>query len=192
MNSINELFTEVNRRTQGAFKAFFALVQVFRSRVLSTRLKANLYKVMVRPILLYGCESWSLTSVLERKLQVAENRMLRWITGPVYDHKRGFWKGRPNAELREKCSINLVSSEISARRLQWAGHVARMDERRAPRVVMEARVAGRRSRGRPRKRWMDLVRHESLEQGVVAWKVVAQDRPRWRQVVKTAKGLTGS
>lgn len=189
VTTINDLYTEVDLRIQSALRAFFSLKGLFRSKKLSLRLKAKLYKVMVRPVLLYGCESWTPTVVLENRLQVCENRMLRWIVGPVFDRMLGIWRGRPNEELRRLCQINPAACEIRSRRLRWAGHAARSDARRAVRTVLDAKVVGKRPRGRPRLRWVDLVKRDCQEQRVVAWRHVAQDRDRWRSLVQTAKGL---
>lgn len=59
-------------------RGYFSLFQTLKSKVLNW-LQMRLYKVMVKPVLLYGCESWPLTADLEARLQVCENRMLRGI-----------------------------------------------------------------------------------------------------------------
>lgn len=191
VTSINDMYTEIDQRILNANRAYFSLARVFKSKLLSLRLKSRLYKVMVRPVLLYGCESWATTSALENKLQVCENQMLRWITGPIFDSVRGFWKKRPNEELRRLCQISTVPNEIKGRRLQWAGHVVRCGEGTPTRTVMEAKATGKRPRGRPRLRWLDVVKRDCLEQRIVLWKTAAQDRKKWRQVVEAAKDLNG-
>jgi len=82
------------------------------------------------PVVLYGCESWSLISREERRLRVFENRVLRRIFGPKRDEVTGEWRKLHNEELKDLyCSSGIVRV-IKSRKVRWAGHVARMRERR--------------------------------------------------------------
>ena len=81
-------------------------------------------------VVLYGCETWSLTLREERKLRVFENMMLRRTFGPRRDEVTGEWKRLHNEELNNLyCSTNIVRV-IKSRRMRWAGHLARMGEER--------------------------------------------------------------
>jgi len=81
-------------------------------------------------IYIYGCGTWSLTLREERKLRVFENRVLRRIFGPKRDEVTGKWRKLHNEWLNYLyCSANIVRVSKS-RRMRWAGHVARMGERR--------------------------------------------------------------
>ena len=82
------------------------------------------------PIVLYGCETWSLTLREERKLRVSENRVLRRIFGHMRDEVTGDWRRLHNEELNDLyCSPNIVRM-IKWRRMRWAGHVARIGKER--------------------------------------------------------------
>jgi len=82
------------------------------------------------PVILYGCETWSLTLREERKLRVFENMVLRRIFGPRRDEVTEEYRRLHNEELNDLyCSPNIVRV-IKSRRMRWAGHVARMDEER--------------------------------------------------------------
>jgi hypothetical protein len=59
------------------------------SRLLSRNLKVKIYKTIILPVVLYGCETWSLTLREERRLRVFENRLLRGILGPKKDEVTG-------------------------------------------------------------------------------------------------------
>ena len=59
------------------------------SRLLSKNLKIKIYRTVILPVVLYGCETWSLTVLEERKLRVFENMVLRRIFGPRRDEVRG-------------------------------------------------------------------------------------------------------
>jgi hypothetical protein len=85
--------------------------------------EVRIYKTIILPVVLYGCEIWSLTVREEHKVRVFENRVLRRIFGPKRDGVMGWWKKLHNVELH-----NLYSSPsiIRIRRMRWAVHVARM------------------------------------------------------------------
>jgi hypothetical protein len=82
------------------------------------------------PVVLYGCESWSLTLREECRLRVLENKVLRRIFGPKRVEVTGEWRRLYNKELYALYSSPNIRV-IKSRRLRWAEHVARMGERRA-------------------------------------------------------------
>ena len=69
------------------------------SRLLSKNLKTKIYRTIILPVVLYGCEVWSLTAREERKLMVFENMVLRRIFGPRRDEVTGEWRKLHNEEL---------------------------------------------------------------------------------------------
>ena len=137
--------------------------------------------------LLYGCETWSLTLLEERKLRVFQNMVLRRIFGPSRDEVTGEWRRLNNEELNDLyCSPNIVLV-IKSRRMRWAGHVARMGEERGVYRVLVGKPEGKRPLGRPRRRWVDNIRVDLQEVGCgyMDWIGQAQDRDRWRTLVST-------
>ena len=89
----------------------------------------KIYRTIILPVVLYGCETWSLKLREERKLRVFENMELR-IFGPRTDEVTEDWRRLDNEELNNLyCSPNIVRV-IKWRRMRWAGHVARMGEER--------------------------------------------------------------
>jgi hypothetical protein len=82
------------------------------------------------PVVLYGCESWSLALRKEHKLRVFENRVLRRIFGPKGDEVTGEWRKLHNGELHNLYSSQDIIRQIKSRRMRWTGYVARMGEGR--------------------------------------------------------------
>jgi hypothetical protein len=83
-----------------------------------------IYKTIILPEVLYGCETWSLTVREEHKLRVFENRALRRIFGPKSDGVTGGWRKLHNEELHKLYSSPSIIRIIKSRRMRWAGHVA--------------------------------------------------------------------
>jgi hypothetical protein len=107
--------------------------------MLSKNIKIRTYKSIILPMVLYGCETWSLTLMEEHRLRVFENRVLRRICGPKRDEVTGEWRKLHNEELRNLYSSPKIIRMIKSRRMRWAGHVARMGEKRnAYRILGES------------------------------------------------------
>jgi hypothetical protein len=94
--------------------------------LLSKSLKIKIYSTIVLPVVLYGCETWSLTLREERRLRVSENRVLRRIFGPKRDGVTGEWRKRHNEELHDLYYSPTIVKVIKSRRMKWEEHVARM------------------------------------------------------------------
>ena len=93
------------------------------SSLLSKNLKIKIYRSIILPVVLYGCETWSLTLREEHRLRVFENRALRRIFGPKRDGVTGEWRKLHNEELNDLYSSPNIVRVIKSRRMRWAGHV---------------------------------------------------------------------
>jgi hypothetical protein len=85
-----------------------------------------MYRNIILPVVLYGCETWSLTLREERRLRVFENKVLRRIFGPKRDEVTGEWTKLHNEELHDLYCSPTTLRVIKSIRMRWAGHVARM------------------------------------------------------------------
>jgi hypothetical protein len=101
---------------------------VFSSAV--KKLKIRIYKTIILPVVLYGCETWSLTLREEHRLRVFDIRVLRRIFGPKRDEVTGEWRKLHNRELHDLYTSPSIIRIIKSRRMRCAGHVARMGEKR--------------------------------------------------------------
>jgi len=94
----------------------------------SKKLKIKIYRTIILPVVLYGCGTWSLILLEERKLRVFENIVLRRIFGPRRAEVTVEWRRLHNEELNDSYSSPSIVWVIISRRMRWAGHVARMGE----------------------------------------------------------------
>jgi hypothetical protein len=116
-------------------------------------------------VVLYGCETRSLTIREEHGLRVFENRMLRKIFCPKKDEMTGAWRKLHVEELRDLYSSPSIIRIINSRRMRWAGHVARMGEKRNAYRLLVGKPKGERSLGRPRRRRVYNIRMDLREVG---------------------------
>jgi len=159
--------------------------------LISKNLKIKIYGTIILPVVLYGCETWSLTLQEERKLRVFENMVLRRIFGPTRGEVTGEWRRLHNEELNDLYSSHNIVRVIKSRRMRWAGHVARMDEERGVYRFLVGKPEGRRPLGRPRRRWVDNIRMDlqEVECGYMDWIGLAQDGDKWRTLVSAVMNL---
>jgi hypothetical protein len=125
----------------------------------------TVYRTVVLPVVLYGCETWFLTLREEQRLRVFENRVLRRIFGPKRDEETGEWRRLHNEELYDLYSSPNTIRVIKSRRMRWAEHVARMGEERGVYWILVGRPEGRRPLGRPRRTWEDNIKTDLREVG---------------------------
>ena len=103
---------------------------VFQFDIQKFKDQDSLYRTIILPVVLYGCETWSLTLREEHRLRVFENRVLRRVFRPKTDEVRGEWRKLHNEELSDLYSLPNTVRMVKSRRMRWAGHVARMGEKR--------------------------------------------------------------
>jgi hypothetical protein len=121
---------------------------------------------------------------------VFENRVLRIIFGPKRDEVMGGWRKLHNEELHNLYSSQSIIRIIKSRRMRWAGHVARMGEKRNVYRLLVGKPEGKRL-GRLRRRWMDNIKMDLLEIGLEVVDLIglAQDRHSWRALVNSVMNL---
>jgi hypothetical protein len=138
------------------------------SRLLSKNLKTTIYRTIILPLVLYGCENWSLTLKDERRLRVFENRVLRRVFGPKRDEVTGEWRRLHNEELNDLYSLPSIVRVVKSRRMRWAGHVERMGEDSGVHRVV-GKPEGKRPLGRAIRRWVDNIKMDLQEAEGVVW-----------------------
>jgi hypothetical protein len=116
------------------------------------------------PVVLYGCETWSITLREEQRLRVFENKVLWRVFGPK-DKVTGEWGRLHNKELYHIYSSSNIIQVIKSR-IRWAGHVACMRDRGGAYTVLVRRPEGKRPLERPTHRWEDNIKTDLQEVGV--------------------------
>ncbi|KAJ4446495.1 hypothetical protein ANN_13191 [Periplaneta americana] len=191
VTNINDTREEIKRRINMGNACYYSVEKLLSSSLLSKNLKVIIYKTVILPVVLYGCETWTLTLREEHRLRVFENKVLRKIFGAKRDEVTREWRKLHNAELHALYSSPDIIRNIKSRRLRWAGHVARMGESRNAHRVLVGRPEGKRPLGRWRRRWEDNIKMDLREVGYDDrdWINLAQDRDRWLAYVRAAMNL---
>ena len=117
---------EIKSILKSGYACHHSVQNLSSSRLISENTKIKIYQTIILPVVVYGCETWSLTLREERRLRVFENRVLRRIVGPKRHELTGEWRKLHNEELNDLyCSPN-IARVTKSRRKRWAGHVAHM------------------------------------------------------------------
>ena len=132
------------------------------------------------PVVLYGCETWSLTLREEHRLRVFENRVLRRIFGPKRDGVTGDWRKLHNEELNDLYCSPSILRVIKSKKNVMGGACGTYGGRQRC-----AQGFGGETWGRPRRRWEENIKMdlEEVGRGCGDWMELAQDRDRWRALV---------
>jgi len=145
-NSIQE---EIKSRLKLGNACFYSVQNLLSSSLLSKNLKIKIYRTIILPIVLYGCDTWMLTLREERRLRVFENRVLRRVFEPKRDKVTREWRKLHNEELSDLYPLSNIVRVVKSRIMRWAGHVACMGEGRGVHRVLVGKPEGTRPLGRP-------------------------------------------
>jgi hypothetical protein len=115
----------------------------------------------------YGGETWTLTSTDENALRIFDRKILRNIHGPVLEN--GEYRICISEELNEPIKGEDIIRFIKSQRLQWVGHVERMNEMAMPKRMLQGKIYMTRKTGRPRLRWLEDVHDDLRKMKVKGW-----------------------
>ena len=172
--------TDIRRRVNLATGVASSLCTVWESRDNSIKTKVRVYEALVKSVLLYNSETWTLKRSDENRLRVFEMAVLRRICGVSLRDK---WR---NEEIKSRLNIECdVVEAIRRRRLSYFGHIKRMKPERLPARMLNGVIHGSRPRGRPRKKWMDAVMEDCEDRDVTLIQAcrIAEDREEWKKMV---------
>ncbi|KAJ8715501.1 hypothetical protein PYW07_009983 [Mythimna separata] len=161
---------DVQARIGAAWAKWREVTGVLCDRKMPPKLKEQIYKCIIRPVLLYGGECWPALSRHTQELRVNEMKMLRWMSGVTRSDRIR------NSFIRGSLGVRDVGKKLQECRLRWYGHIMRRPREYVGRRCMDMAVLGARSRGRPRKRWLDVVKSDMRANGLTEKDV--QDRAK--------------
>ena len=174
-----DIDSDVVHRINAGWVKWRAASGVLCDRRVPKRLKGKFYRTAIRPAILYGAECWAPKRSHIDKLNVAEMRMLRWMSGITRrDRIR-------NEYIRESLGVAPLGEKLRECRLRWYGHM-----QRRPLDAPVRRLEGihvndaKRGRGRPKRTWMELIRKDLTLLSLT--KEVAQNRLEWRSKIRVA------
>ncbi|MCJ8735615.1 hypothetical protein PDJAM_G00249200 [Pangasius djambal] len=175
VQSNGECGKEVKKRVQAGWNRWRKVSGVLCDRKISARIKGKVYKT-VRPAMLYGLETVSLRKRQESELEVAELKMLRFsLEVTRLDRIR-------NEYIRGTAHVRRLGDKVREARLRWFGHVQRRESEYIGRRMLDMELPGRRRRGRPKRRYMDVINEDMKLVGASV--ADAEDRDRWRVMIR--------
>ena len=148
------------------------------------------FKGLIRSVVTYRCEAWTLTNRDEQHLIIFEHTILREIFGPV-QNEDGSWRIKMNYELNELIENADIVRFIKSRRTAWLGHLMQMDDKGTPKRMLEWKPIGTRIRGRPRKRWIVDIEEDMQIMGIRRWRKQCKERAEWKRITEKAKTYSG-
>jgi hypothetical protein len=126
----NLIQEEFKRRSNSSNVCYSSVQNLLSSCLLSKTANIRICKAIILPVVLYGCDTRSLTLRVEQRVKVFENRELRRIFGPRRDEVTGGWRELHNEELHSLYSWPSIMRMVKSRRMRWEGHIARIGRRR--------------------------------------------------------------
>ena len=170
---------DITARINKAKAVFAQLSKVWNSSAVKIKTKLKIFNSNVKSILLYGSETWFLSTVLENKLQVFLNKCLRRIL-------KIFWpRTISNKDLWDKTNQEPLSLQIKKKKFRWLGHTLRKPNNDITKQALRWNPQGTRKRGRPKLTWRRQLIKELKEKALDLDKAetLAQDRKKWRDLV---------
>ena len=152
VQSNGECGREVKKRVQAGWNGWRRMSGLICDRRVPARVKGKVCKVAVRPAMLYGLETVALTKRQEAEMEVAELKMLRFSLGVTRMDKIR------NEYIRGTAQVGQFGEKTREARLRWYGHLRRKDDGYIGRRMLRMELPGKRKRGRPKMRFMDMVK----------------------------------
>jgi len=168
---------DISHRIRAGWKKYKKASEVLCDKKISLRLKGRVYRMVVRPALLYGAECWPIKKTQVQRLMVAEMRMIRWMCGYTkMDMIR-------NVVIRERVGVAPLEDKLRETRLRWFGYVKRKSVSASVRKCEAIHLSHcKQERGRPKMSWNEVVKRDMKSMGLT--KDMAQDRNMWRSRIK--------
>jgi hypothetical protein len=166
--------------------AFYMNKTLFTSKLVSRKSKLKFYWSVIRPIIVYCCETRVLKESIIQRLSVFEWKILRKIFGPTKEDN-SMWRIKKNMEFDELIKHWNITNYVKSQRLSWFGHINIMPETSVVKKIYKWKPFIGRPAGRPKSRWEDDIRNDMRRMQIVKWPECVQDRPKWKVIIEKAK-----
>ena len=167
---------EVKKRVQAGWNRWRRVSGVICDRKLPARVKGKVYSSVVRPAMVYGLETVAVTKKQVEEMEVAEMKMLRFAIRVTRKDKIR------NKYIRGTAKVERLGMKMREGRLRWYGHVMRRDQEYVGRKMMEMELRGKRKRGRPKRRFLDVVKEDMGAVGTKETEI--EIRTVWRKMIR--------
>ncbi|KAI8436544.1 hypothetical protein MSG28_010075 [Choristoneura fumiferana] len=168
---------EIRTRIEIARSAFNEMRRVLCSRSLKISLRTRLLQCYIWPILLYGCEAWTIKEDLRKRIEAFEMWAYRRMLAISWTHRV------TNVEvLRRAGRSRQLMQTIKKRKVAYLGHVLRHDRYELLQLIMMGKVAGKRAVGRRKKSWLRNIREWTGVKSAAELFRLAKDRIRYAEL----------
>ena len=150
---------KIKRSVQAKWNELRKVSGVICDRRLPARVKEKVHSSVVRPAMVYGIDIMVVIKKQVEEMEYAEMKMLRFAMGVTRKDKIG------NEYIRDTFKVERLGMKMREGRLRWYGHVMRRDQEYVGRRVIEKELPGKRKRGRPKKRFLDVAMEDMGEVG---------------------------
>ena len=167
---------EVKKRVQAGWNRWRRVSGIICYKRLPARVKGKVYSSVVRPAMVYGLKTVAVTKKQVKEMEVAEMKMLSFAMGVTRKDKIR------NEYIRGTVKVERLGMEMRKGRLRWYGHVMRRGQEYVGRKMIEMELPGKRKKGRPKRRFLDVVKKDMGEVG--AKETDVENRTVWRQIIR--------
>ena len=167
---------EVKKRVQAGWNGWRRVLGVICDKRLPARIKGRVYSLVVRPAMVYELETVAVTKKQVEEMKVAEMKMFRFAMGVTTKDKIR------NKYIRSTVKVERLGMKMREGRMRWYGHIMRRDQEYVGKKMMEMELPGKRRRGRPKRRFLDVIKEDMGEVGVKETNV--EDSKIWRMMIR--------
>jgi calcineurin-like phosphoesterase family protein len=179
---------EIYTRISNYSKHVGLLYPLLKDKSVPRKAKRLIYLTILRPLLIYGHESWVLTKSIESKIQAAEMKVLRLIRGVnIMDKMR-------NETIRKELDIQSILTTVKNSQLRWFGHVMRRDDSSLVKNILDYKVKGKRPTGRPRRTYLRHINLLLKDRSTTLDEVISlktyDNRPAWKSLCQGQESIS--